>query len=50
MMLYSDSTNAWGVVEGSSARPFGFNDFVYEGTASLRARKRAGIPPAFLPV
>ena len=38
MMLYSDSTNAWGVVEGSSARPFGFNDFVYERfeTAGVR--------------
>jgi hypothetical protein len=38
MMIYSDSTNAWGVVEGSPTRPFGFNDFLYEPfeTAGIR--------------
>ena len=38
MMIYSDSTNAWGAVEGSPARPFGFNDFLYERfeTAGVR--------------
>ncbi|MDH3307328.1 MAG: hypothetical protein OEO77_07420 [Acidimicrobiia bacterium] len=30
MMIYSDSTNAWGSVEGPPVRPVGFNDFVYE--------------------
>jgi len=38
MMLYSDSMNGWGFVEGSPARPFGFNDFSYARfeTAGLR--------------
>ncbi len=38
MMIYSDSTNAWGTVEGSPARQFGFNDFLYERfeTAGVR--------------
>ncbi len=38
MMIYSDSMNAWGEVEGSPARPVGFNDFLYERfeTAGLR--------------
>jgi len=38
MMLYSDSMNGLGVVEGSPTRPFGFNDFSFERfeTAGLR--------------